>query len=371
MSKSFHIHKFGLDGVELSTSLAPQFVETINRRGWVNYGEDNLYPDYLISLMNRSAKHNAILKRKTQMIAGNGWSKDGLDQTAINFIANPYGEENLDDIVRLTTLDYELFGGFSLEIIWSKDRTKIAQINYLPVNKVRISENRKHIFYSDDWTKINKFAPIKKPVFDPNMTDSSQILYVREYKPGNEYYPTPDYLPIVPYCELEYEICLFHLNQVKHGFAPSMAITFKNGIPSDDEMKDIIAQLQNDFRGAMNAGKVMFLFADGADRTPEITPINLNNSDERFVELNKEITQGILTGHQVTNPGLFGISTPGELGQKTIILESLEIFQSTYVEPRQRLIERVFNRLLRINGSSSSLKLVKYNLDLEKITNTQ
>ena len=50
-----------------NTSTAPQYVERVSRSGWVTYGEDNLYPDYLVSLMNRSAKHNAILKRKNDI----------------------------------------------------------------------------------------------------------------------------------------------------------------------------------------------------------------------------------------------------------------------------------------------------------------
>lgn len=363
-----YVHKFQSEYD--NKSLAPQFVETINRKGWVNFGEDNLYPDYLISLMNRSAKHNAILKRKAMMIAGNGWITDGLDPATIEFIANPYNEMNLNEIVHRAGLDFELFGGFVLEIIYSKDRSKIASINYIPFNKCRISDCKRYIYYSDDWTNLNKFSPIKKPIYDPLNPSTSQILYVKEYRPGNEYYPTPDYLPVVPYCELEYDICLFHLNQVKNGFAPSMVITFNNGVPSDDEMKDVIRQLQNDYEGAMNAGKVMFLFSDGPDRAPQITPVQLNNSDERFVELNREITEGILTGHQVTNPALFGIATPGELGQKNVILESLEIFQSNYVNPKQKAIEEVFNKLRRFNKLPGQMTLKKYSLDLEKITTT-
>lgn len=358
----FYMAEFGS-----STSNAPQYIEKALRGGYISYGEDNLYPDYLISLMNRSAKHNAIVKRKAMMIGGNGWNLEGLLPDAITFIKNPYNEMNLNDIAFRCAYDLELFGAFSVEVIYSKDRSKIAEINYIPVNKIRLGEDRKNIFYSDDWSNLRKFAPIKKPAFNASNPVASQILYIKEYRPGSEYYGQPEYLSCVNWIELEYEISLFHLNQAKKGFAPSMAITFKNGIPSDDEMRDVIRQLQNDYEGAVNAGKVMFLFSDGDDRAPEITPINLNDSDERFVELNKEITQGVLTGHSITNPGLFGIATPGELGQKNIILESLEIFQSMYINPKQEIIERAFNRMLFFNGSNQTIKLNKYKLDLEKI----
>jgi len=351
-----------------NTSNAPQYEEVASRSGYVLYGSDNLYPDYLISLMNRSAKHNAILKRKAMMIGGNGWNKSGLDNAALSFINNRFSELTLDDVVFRTSYDLELFGGFALEIIYSKDGGSIAEINYLSANKVRMSDCKKFVYYCDDWSNTRKYTPIKKPIFNPNNPIASQILYVKEYRPGSEVYGQPEYLSCVNWIALEYSISLFHLNQVDNGFAPSMVITFNNGIPSDDEMKNVILQLQSDYEGATKAGKTMFLFSEGQANAPTIQPVELNDSDERFIELNKEITQGILTGHSVTNPGIFGISTPGELGQKSVILESLEMFQSMYINPKQMLVERVYNRLLEFNGSNSKIILNKYKLDIEKIT---
>mgnify|MGYP000875622267 CR=1 FL=1 len=195
-------------------------------------------------------------------------------------------------------------------------------------------------------------------------------MYVKEYRPGTEYYGIPEYISCVNWIELEYEISCFHLNQVKNGFMPSMIINFNNGVPSDDEMKDVVRQLKADFSGAKGE-TVMFLFADGKDRAAEITPVQLNDSDERFIQLNKEITQGILTGHSVTNPGLFGVSQEGELGMKNVILESLEIFQSMYIAPKQDVITTVYNKLLKFNGSQTKLVLNKYELDIQKITEVQ
>ena len=355
-----HVHNF-------NSQTAPQYTERVTRAGYVSYGEDNLYPDYLISLMNCSAKHNAILKRKSQMIAGNGWSYDGLDAAAINLILNPYNEMDLNDIAFRSSYDLELFGAFALEIIYSKDRSKIAEVNYIPVNKVRLSECGDYVYYSNDWTNTRKHTPVKYSAFNPKNPVASQILYVKEYRPGVEYYGQPEYLSCVNWIELEYEISLFHLNQVKNGFAPSMVINFTNGVPSDDEMRDVIRQLQNDFEGARNAGKVMFLFSDGQDRAAQITPITLNDSDERFVELNKEITQGILTGHSITNPIIMGIAIPGSLGAKDEIIDGIEALQALYINPKQQFIERVFNRLAKFNGSQTKLTLNKYELDIDKI----
>lgn len=358
---------YTLQDYDYNRDKAVQYTERISRAGFVNYGENNLYPDFLISLMNRSAKHNAILKRKATMIAGNGWETEGLDGIAIRFLSNPYNECNLNEMAYKSAYDLEIFGGFTLQIIYSKDKKSIAEINYLPQNKIRLSECKKYAYYSDDWANTKKYTPIKYPLYDPKNPVSTQILYYKEYRPGVEYYSQPGYISSVNWITLEYEISAFHLNQVNNGFAPGMIINFTNGIPSDDEMREVIRQLQADFESARNAGKTMFLFSDGQDRAAQITPVQLNNSDERFVTLNKEITQGILIGHEVTNPQIMGVSTPGELGNKTTYLESLEVFQATYVDPKQRQIEKVYNNLLRFNGSGSTLQLKKYELDIQKV----
>lgn len=361
--------KYGIHKFEEITSGAPIYREKVTRGGWVSYGDDNLYPEYLLSLQNRSAKHNSILQRKALMLGGNGWDKELIkdEQSAIKFFNNIYNDDNLDQILYKVGYDLELFGSFSLEIIYSKDGTKISEVNYLPVNKVRLSECEKYIYYSDDWSNTKKYPPIKKPKFDPSNPTQAQILYVREYRPGVEYYGIPDYISVVNWVELEYEISLYHLNQVKNGFHPSMIINFSNGVPSDDEINDTVKQMQNDFQGAMKAGKVMFLFSDGKERAVEVTPVQLNNSDERFIELNKEITQGILTGHNVVNPNAFGISVPGSLGGKNEILESIQLFQATYIEPKMRFLEGIFNRLSQFNDIVSPFVINPYKIDFTNI----
>ena len=117
-----------------NTSNAPQYVEKLNRSGYITYGEDNLYGEYLISLMNYSAKHNAILKTKAMMIGGNGIDLTGLDPIAMQFVANPYNELDLNEIMFRCAYDLELFGAFSIEVIYSKDK-KLVRLTEAELRK--------------------------------------------------------------------------------------------------------------------------------------------------------------------------------------------------------------------------------------------
>ena len=77
-----HFESFNFASVEI-----PQPSETIsNGRGWVSFGDDNLYPQFLISLSNRSSLHASILKQKSMLIGGQGFSKLGLSNSIIFFL---------------------------------------------------------------------------------------------------------------------------------------------------------------------------------------------------------------------------------------------------------------------------------------------
>jgi len=355
----------------------PQPSETIsNGRGWVSFGDDNLYPQFLISLSNRSSLHASILKQKSMLIGGNGFSKLGLSNEALSFLKNVYNQDDLDQIVFKIAMDMELYGGFYLNIIWSKDKSRIAEINYVDPSKVRIAISDKpekypqqeNYWYCDDWNNSYRRKPVLYQGFSTtNKKESSQILYVKEYRPGTEYYARPEYEAGVRWIELEWEISNFHLNNVKNGFHPSMLINFPIGQPSSEESFEIVRRLKNQYSGSDMAGNVMVTFSDSKDTAATFEPINLNASDERFIMLNEQVRDGILKAHRVTNPGLFGIETPGKLGSRNELLESLEIFQTQYVIPKQRIIEKTFNWLRKINGIQDELKLNVYRPQFSKI----
>jgi len=338
---------------------------------WTTWGVDNMYGEYLLNLLNRSSKHNAIIKSKASMIGGQGWNKDNLSTNALLFLNNIEGEYDMDEILARASYDLEVFGGFYLNIIWSKDRTRIAEINFLDHSLVRIQEKQgdeetDSYWYSPDWSKHSRHKPLKYQGFSTNnRREANQIVYVKEFRPGRNLYGIPEYISAKGWIALEGEIETFHNSSVQNGFHPSMVINFSAGIPGSEEMDNVIRRLRTEYEGASKGGKVIFTFSDGSQNAPVITPINLNDSDKRFIELNKEVSEGILVGHRVINPTLFGIKTPGELGGTNDILESMAIFKAQYVDPKQKLIARIFNKFARINGIQDELVINEFQIKLD------
>ena len=63
------------------------------------------------------------------------------------------------DCMKKTCYDYKMMGQASLQIIYSKDRSKIVQVEHIPVEKLRAEKADKKgvinaYYYANDWSEI-------------------------------------------------------------------------------------------------------------------------------------------------------------------------------------------------------------------------
>lgn len=345
--------------LKFSNHTVPEFKE-VRGKPWIYYGENNNYPDYLINLFNRSAKHNAIVTAKKEYITGKGWllNEAGLSSaqlsSAENLVQQANASESLDDILEKAALDLEIFGGFAIQVIYTRGTGQIAGLYHIDFSKIRASHDGGFFYFSNDWNKYHQsleetglkgFNP-----FNPDRPTGTQLLYFKEYRPRLEIYPIPDYIGCIPYIEIDYEIANYHLNNIKNGFWASFMINFNNGTPTVEEQAAIEKQLRNKFTGTDNAGRFVLNFSDDKTNAPDLLPLQVPDIDKQFTLLNDSVQQEIFTGHKITSPMLFGIKTPGQLGGRDELREASELFQNTYVNHKQQLLSRVFNSLLQVHG---------------------
>ena len=341
----------------------PTFKEA-RGKDWILFGDEgeykNRYPEYLLNLYRRSAKHHAIINSKKDYVVGQGWAvnSEGLDTMGLArlqlFINEPNQYESLNDILEKVALDYELYNGFALEIVYNQLNDKIAAIYHADFARYRSNEDGTKFYYSEDWKKHN---PVVEEIDAFNWKEPSgkQLLYVKGYSPDCKYYPLPTYLGSTGYIELDVEIANFHLNAVKNNFVGGTIVSFYNGEPTLEEQEILESQIKDKFTGTDNANSVILHFADSRDRGVEIQQLNGNDFDKRFDILNKTVQREIYAGHSVTDPALFGIKEDGIFTSRNQLVDSFELFQNTYVNNRQQFIERVFNELAALQGLSNRL----------------
>ena len=286
--------------INLTNEVQPK-VKEINGLDWVQYGDGdyrNNYPQYLIDLYNNSATHAAVVNATAAMIAGEDLiaedSKDLKQYVELQkFLGGINGKETAHDIFTKVAFDLKLQGSFALNIIYSKDRTKIAEVHHVPVEQLRVGTPNedgvvKDYYLSADWSRYRQkeFAPRRVAAFNANdRREGSQIFYTGLYSPAMELYYTPDYVASTNWIQVDNLTSDFHLNNIANGFSGSYFINFSNGIPTQEEREQIERQITQKFTGANNAGKFVLTFSDDANSRPEIVPIQVSNADKQYTVL--------------------------------------------------------------------------------------
>tara|TARA_R110000772_G_scaffold464_2_gene1647 strand:+ start:79 stop:1851 length:1773 start_codon:yes stop_codon:yes gene_type:complete len=348
-----------MDILKLAQYEPKSFEEKPSGKGWINYGDDNLYPQYLVDLYQSSGTHNALCTSIAYMIFGEGLKTDSIDARL------KMEEWSLDDEIRKACLDLKIQGGFALEVIYSVDRTTISKVRHLPFENVRSGEANKReevdfYYYSRDWEDRN-CEPEEVHSFDPSKSKKFpvQILYVKPFSVGSFAYPSVDYQGSISYIELDKEIAAYHISNIRSGLAPSYVISFLNGSPPVEERNRIRNDIESQLAGATNAGKFIITYSDQPDRKPSFEPFPLTDADKQYQFLSTETTDKIMVGHRVVSPAMFGVKTAGTLGSTQELEIASQLFERQVIVPFQKIVDKAVKSIFRAAGILDPVKLHK------------
>jgi hypothetical protein len=360
--------------INLETSTAPM-VQEVRGRDYIEYGTEdwkNLYPQFLIDLYYNSSTHAAIINATAEMIAGEDLVCEEDDTNLESyvklkkFLRHANSNESLHQVIKKVAFDFKLQGAYALHIVWNRERTEINSVFHVPVERVRAGKpnamGKVDCFYiSADWgnTRTNKPYPV--PAFNVNdRTSGSQLLYTGAYSPNMDCYHTPDYIAANNWALVDQKVAEFHLNNIENGFSGSYFVSFANGIPTQEERRQIEQSLVEKFTGASNSGKFILTFSDDKTRTPEITPISVSDADKQYLALQELLVQNILTGHRVTSPMLMGIKSDTGLGSNVDELNAAgNFYLNTVVKPFQLHILNTLQTLFSVNNMDLPVQFVQ------------
>jgi len=326
----------------------PQMVE-LPGKGYIQFGEDNLYPNQLLEKLNKSSKHNGIVLGKVNYIIGNGISyKDNSQQELV-----PNKNETINDLLKKVSTDIEIFGGVYLELHYNA-LGNVGAVYHVPYHKVRTNKDNTQYFIKD-WTQSTRVQPEIVASYNPAVKEGKQILFYKEYRPGLETYSYPGYIGALNWIEVDIELSKYHLSTIKNGMFSSKLINFNEGKPSPEEQQVVETKFKKKFTGSENAGGIVLSFSDDPAKAPTVLDLSNTDLDKHFDILNKTTEQQIFVGHQITSPVLFGIKTEGQLGGRTEMRDSFEIFKTTYVNDKQRSLETLFTEISNLFGMQGEM----------------
>lgn len=335
--------------------VTPPVFKADKKGEWIKYGDDNRYPNYLIDLYNESPKHNAVVTSKIDFVCGNGWKVNDTaklsDKIELEKKVKKVNSlhESLDEVTFKVVSDWLLFGWYAVQVIKAKNGQ--AYFYHLPVEKIRFHKDGKNVAFCEDWSvrKPQDHESFKiMPLYNHTSPYDVSVFVYRDYRPGVEYYAYPEYLACVPYLGVDREIAKFHLKAIQNGFLGGYLVNFVNGIPSVEEMEDIEDRVKDKLAGS-DGERIVINFSDGPDKKAELIPLTPANVHEQFNTLNLTVQQEIFSAHRV-DPMLMGVKTEGQLGGRTEIIEKSEFLDNTYIDPKQKKLEEIFNWILGVEG---------------------
>jgi hypothetical protein len=350
-----------------ASNLSLPFVDDrFQARGYVPFGEDNLYPQYLNQMYYTSPLHSAIVNYKVNAVCGGGYELlvDGL--TAMDKVDSYAAEKRIGIRRNMKPVLLDLIVHGRVYFIIHLKNGKAIKFKRLGAEKVRISKCKTMYLVNDNWlylTKIDKYEP-----YHPECKDGVYIYACENQSLGQDIYSLPSYTSALNWVFLDGEMSYLHKSNIQNSVFPSFAMMFPKKPQGREEM-ELIKETVNKLKGAENAGKAVAFFANNQEQLPKIEAIPTNNNDQLFIQTDGRIDEKICQAHEI-DPLIMGIRVSGKLGSGMELQQSYQTFEKNVIIPLREELEYIFNDLLEISGAKSQFVCVEYRIIGESIVET-
>lgn len=320
-------------------------------KGRINYGEDNLYPQFLNELYYYNPIHQGIINQKVLFTFGNGVKIQGGNSEQI--INNGLSKFDLNEVVHKTLFDYEIQEGFYLLFKKSTIGEKKWYVENIPFELIRPSEDMKSFQYSEDWSQraqnYDKTGFKIYPSIDERTDDDMEcVMYVKTHskqikvgkKLTSNVFPLPSYSGCIVSIMAGIEMDWFHYAESINGWTSNTIINMNNGIPEDSERKEIEKTIKESNTDRSKKGGITILYNDGKERAADIVNVSGNGNDTKYLVTQEHVMQQIMIGHSVQNSSLFGLDVAGKLSNaQDDKMMSFLMFKETYCQGRQNTVK--------------------------------
>ena len=335
----------------------PPVIKEAKREEWVEFGQDNDYYQFLIDCYTNSTTNNAIINNVSRLIYGKGLSATDASKKPSDYaqMMSLFSKE----CVRHLCTDLKMLGQCAMQVIYTKDRKKIAKVHHLPVQLLRAEKCNEEgkieaYYYSDDWSDVKKYKPKRIPAFGCS-NEALECYVIKPYSVGLKYYALPDYVGATPYCTLEESISEYLINEVSNGFSGRAVINFNNGQPSQEEKQLIKSRVLNQLTGT-HGEKVIISFNNNSESATTVDQMPVNDAPDLYDTLAEQCLRKIMLGHQVTSPLLFGIASQNGFSSNADELrDSFILFENMVIRPYRELLTDAFDEILAFNEVSLNL----------------
>ena len=170
----------------------------IKSRGkeYVNWGVNNLFPQYLFNLYLNCSQQQSIIDGIAEYVYASGIT---INPQINNIINEDF--ETVEDLVKNVIMDYVIFGGFNVQKITNYKNTEYFWQDFL---NIRYNEELTKAYYSKEWGKYGAKA-ICYPIYYKDLNENDVMFSYRGSRTRG-IYPISSYISAVTALETQIEI---------------------------------------------------------------------------------------------------------------------------------------------------------------------
>lgn len=336
---------------------------TYGEKSLVSYGANNDAPLLFYNCYSNSATLKSIIDGMCAYILGEDViiSDEGAKwREKVNSAGM-----TMRQLIAQITLDYLIYGGFAIQVIYSKLGT-VTDLYPLNFAKCRTNEYGTKIYYSKrNWskygTKSEEFDAFNREKFDINKP--TQIYYFK----GDftkSVYPLPLWHGALNDVLTEMECSKYSLNSVAAGFMARYAIQFPNaGNLTNEQQNDIEEAIKAKFCGADTDSNFMLYFSPNSDKL-QIDKIESDDTPEKFIAIKDNARSNIYTAMRCT-PLLMGLPNASNGFSTNEYKDSFKLFQKTVIQPIQDSICYALDKIIGAPAVAISAFNIKFEEEAE------
>ena len=309
---------------------------------YVSYGNDNRYPDYLLSLYEGCSTLKAIIDGNVNYVMGDD----------MQVAPSPMEPIKVGETVRECVRDWYIFGYAFIQVL-RNPFGEVVDLVRLPAEYVRTDKEHQAYWYCESW---RKGEAVVYPAFSPDFRQDASVLMIGK---GRGTYPAPLWSAAVKDAEMERRIEEFHLNELRNNFISSAILNMNNGKPSSAEIEKLERELEEKFGGSENAGRIMMVFNENVQNRTTIERLGADNFDTRYQALASRTREQIFVAFKA-QPILFGLTSETNTGFSTTEFGDLfKLYSKTMILPVQQMMAMAFGY---ITGNPDFLTFTQFTI---------
>jgi hypothetical protein len=345
-----------VDVINLAQYEAPQIVES-KQKGYVTFGENNSYFQFLIDRYRKSATNQSIINNVTRLMYGKGLgvidaSRKPSEYAQVMALFNK-------DCLRKLCFDLKTLGQCAIQVHYNDKHDKILKafhidMNLLAPEKCDDEGKINNWYYSNNWEDIKKFPPKPFATFGSSK-DKVEILVIKPYAIGMKYFSLPDYVAGTAYALLEEEVSDYLINEVQNGFSGTKVVNFNNGQPDIETQNLLQQQIKNKLTGSKGQ-RVIVGFNNNKETATTVDDIPLNEAPDHYQFLATECERKIMVSHSITSGLLLGLGSANGFGSNADELKNaFVLFDNMVIRPLQQLLIDGLEQITSFNGNTAKL----------------